>query len=138
VAISRSASTPFRLICATLTSPDLPREGPLFMATNTQPIEVIARLLDLTERRVTPLARDGGQRRRRAVTRRSIPPVGMAIQSPSRGRPSALSRCWRSVAVTVAGNRRHAVAEAPAQVISEIPRSSCAWVLKGSFAISAE
>jgi hypothetical protein len=89
--MSRSASTPFRLICATLTSPDLPRERPLFMATNTQPIEVIARLLDLTERRVPQLARDGGQRRRRAVTRRSIPPVGMAIQSPSRGRPSTAS-----------------------------------------------
>ena len=59
--MSRSASTPFRLICATLTSPDLPRERPLFMATNTQPIEVIARLLDLTERRVPQLARDGGQ-----------------------------------------------------------------------------
>lgn len=29
------------------------------MATNTQPIAVIARLLDLTERRIQQLARDG-------------------------------------------------------------------------------
>ena len=31
----------------------------------------------------------------------------------------ALSRCWRSVAVNVAGNRRHAAADAPAQVRNE-------------------
>src|SRR5512140_3087783 len=38
--------------------------------------------------------------------------------------PGALSRCRRSVAVNVAGNRRHAVADAPAQVRNEPARSS--------------
>ena len=36
----------------------------------------------------------------------------------------ALSRCRRSVAVNVAGNRRHAVADATAQVRNEPARSS--------------
>ena len=37
---------------------------------------------------------------------------------------TALSRCRRSVAVNVAGNRRHAVADAAAQVRNEPARSS--------------
>ena len=48
------------------------------MATNTQPIAVIARLLDLTERRVQQLAQDG-----------VIPPA--ARTGPERGRYDLVS-----------------------------------------------
>src|SRR6185437_13840045 len=42
----------------------------------------------------------------------------------SEGPDKALSRCRRSVAVNVAGNRRHAAADATAQVRNEPARSS--------------
>ena len=45
-------------------------------------------------------------------------------QPMSNGWRTALSRCRRSVAVKLAGNRRYAVADAPAQVRNEPARSS--------------